>query len=69
MEKESDTKPKEEQTGTMSLKRQKIGEDSRDEITIKSTKITEDAKEEDKEGSKFPKRKLAMIVGYNGAEF
>lgn len=59
-------------TGRMSLKRQKVGNEDGGEITVKSVKVTPKDDEEDKDeqnGSKFKKRKLGMIVGYNGAEF
>jgi len=60
------------ETGRMSLKRQKVGNEDGGEITVKSVKVTPKDEEEDKDDqkdSKFKKRKLGMIVGYNGAEF
>lgn len=57
-------------SATMSLKRTKTGEEEGKELTVKSvTQVDPKLVEENKDAKKFPKRKLAMIVGYNGSEF
>lgn len=65
--------PANTETGRMSLKRQKVGNEEGGEITVKSVKVTPKAEEKDKtedqKDNKFKKKKLGMIVGYNGAEF
>lgn len=63
-----------EESATMSLKRMKTGTDARDEITVKSIIIppkssVQEGEEDKQQEKKFPKRKLAMVVGYNGSEF
>lgn len=63
---------KEVTTGEMSLKRTKIGEDDGKEITMKSVKVKPNISgdnEDDPDKKKFPKKKIAMVVGYNGANY